>query len=105
MSVGAIFDWDGVLVDSAAAHEKSWEQLAASEGLKLPADHFQRGFGMTNREMIPRLLGWTSDAQKIERLSLKKEALYRELIAGGALALLAGAREWLDRLKAAGIPS
>lgn len=105
MRFGAIFDWDGVLVDSAAAHEASWERLALAEGLTLPADHFQRGFGMTNREMIPRVLGWTADAKDIERLSLKKEALYRELIAGGALTLLPGARAWLDRLKAAGIPS
>ncbi|RMD81769.1 MAG: HAD family phosphatase, partial [Lentisphaerae bacterium] len=31
----AIFDLDGVLVDSSAAHKESWEVLAQREGLPL----------------------------------------------------------------------
>jgi len=29
--LGAIFDWDGVIIDSSAAHEQSWELLARAE--------------------------------------------------------------------------
>ena len=28
---GLIFDWDGVIIDSAAQHEESWVRLAAEE--------------------------------------------------------------------------
>ena len=55
----AVFDWDGVVVDSAVAHERSWEQLASEEKLPLPADHFVRGFGKRNELIIPDILQWT----------------------------------------------
>ena len=101
----AIFDWDGVIVDSAAAHEASWERLAREEHRALPADHFQRGFGMKNELIIPQLLGWTHTPTDIRRLSLRKEALYRELIKEQGIAALPGVANWLERLRAAGIPT
>ena len=73
---GAIFDWDGVVIDSSYSHEKSWELLAAEEGRTLPAAHFELGFGRKNEIIIPEILGWTSDPAEITRLSLRKEALY-----------------------------
>jgi len=100
----AIFDWDGVIVDSSAAHQASWERLAAEEQRSLPADHFTRGFGMKNEIIIPRLLGWTHDGAEIRRLSLRKEALYRAIIRTDGLVALPGVTAWLDRLRAAGIP-
>ena len=36
--LGALFDWDGVVVDSGAAHEASWKELARRENLFLPKD-------------------------------------------------------------------
>ena len=53
----AVFDWDGVVVDSAAQHEESWNRLAREEGRVLPQGHFRRGFGMKNEVIIPELLG------------------------------------------------
>lgn len=46
--LAVLFDWDGVVIDSSAQHEKSWELLAAETGLVLPPDHFKRGFGRKN---------------------------------------------------------
>jgi beta-phosphoglucomutase-like phosphatase (HAD superfamily) len=40
---GAIFDWDGVVVDSSSHHEESWERLAKETGLTLPDGHFKKG--------------------------------------------------------------
>ena len=37
---GAIFDWDGVIVDSSDLHLKGWEVLANELKLALPNDHF-----------------------------------------------------------------
>lgn len=100
----ALFDWDGVIVDSSAAHERSWERLAAETGHPLPADHFRRGFGMKNEAIIPDLLGWTRDPTEVERLSLRKEELFRDVIAGAGIEPLPGVREWLRRLDGAGVP-
>jgi HAD superfamily hydrolase (TIGR01509 family) len=101
---GAIFDWDGVVIDSSRSHEKSWELLAAEERRPLPADHFEKGFGRKNEFIIPELLRWTDNPVEIRRLSLRKEALYRELIASRPLDPMPGVREWLERLRDAGVP-
>lgn len=101
---GAIFDWDGVIIDSSPAHEESWERLAAEESLPLPPGHFKRGFGQRNVTIIPEILEWSRDAQEIARLGDRKETLYREILAEMGLTPLPGAREWLEQLQAAGIP-
>lgn len=103
-SFGAIFDWDGVIVDSSAHHERSWELLAEEEGLPLPPDHFKRGFGRKNERIIPSILHWTSDPAKIHRLSLRKEALYRKVMREEGLTLLPGVMELLCALHGRGIP-
>lgn len=100
----AVFDWDGVVVDSAVAHERSWEALAREESLPLPADHFVRGFGKRNELIIPEILAWTRDPQEIRRLSLKKEALYRDIARQGHIRVLPGVFDLLGALREAGIP-
>ncbi len=101
---GAIFDWDGVIIDSSSHHEESWERLAREIGKPLPGDHFTKGFGRKNEFIIPELLGWTRDAEEIRVISLRKEALYREVVAGRGLSALPGVRTWLERLRVAGVP-
>jgi len=101
---GAIFDWDGVIIDSSRHHEESWERLAREEGKLLPEGHFKRGFGRKNEFIIPEILGWTSDPAEIRRHSLRKEALYREVVAEWRLEPLPGVHTWLERLRIAGVP-
>lgn len=100
----AIFDWDGVIVDTSRYHESSWERLAAEEGRCLPAGHFKRGFGMKNDRIIPEILGWSDDPGEIARLGRRKEALFRELVRAGGLSALPGVREWIARLARALVP-
>lgn len=104
MNTGAIFDWDGVIVDSSRQHEASWVRLAEEAGKPLPVKHFERSFGMKNEVIIPELLGWTRDPEEIRRLSLRKEELYRELVRERGLSPLPGVVPFLERLEAAGIP-
>ena len=99
----AVFDWDGVVIDSSVAHERSWEALADDEHLTLPADHFIRGFGKRNEFIIPEILGWSQDPAEIKRLSDKKEFLYREIARQGNVRLLPGVRELTTALGQAGI--
>ena len=102
-SIGAIFDWDGVIIDSSSHHEESWERLAKETGYQLPAGHFKKGFGMKNELIIPNLLHWTSDPAEVNRLSLRKETLYREIVVEWGLKPLPGVVAWLDQLRDAGI--
>ena len=101
---GAIFDWDGVIIDSSRHHEKSWELLAQEEGLLLPPDSFRLGFGRKNQIIIPEIYRWTNDPVEIERIGNRKEAIYRELMAADHLEPLPGVREWLQALCDAGVP-
>ena len=41
----ALFDWDGVIIDSSRHHEESWERLAREVAKPLPEGHFKQGFG------------------------------------------------------------
>jgi HAD superfamily hydrolase (TIGR01509 family) len=110
----AVFDWDGVVIDSSVAHELSWEDLALEELKPLPADHFKRGFGKRNEFIIPEILGWTRDPAEVKRLSDRKEALYRDIARAGSIRrdkkgagrvrLLPGVRELCGALKDLGIP-
>ena len=101
---GAIFDWDGVIINSAEHHRVSWDRLAAETGYILPTGHFERGFGMKNDVIIPELLGWTTLSEEIQKLSLRKEAIWREVVQEMGIKPLPGVEPWLNTLKEAGIP-
>lgn len=101
----AIFDWDGVVIDSSAQHERSWEMLAAEAGLPLPPDHFRRGFGRKNQIIIPEILHWSDDPGRIRALGDRKEEIYRELVRAEGGNVLPGSREFLTALRARGIPT
>lgn len=102
--VGFIFDWDGVVVDSSAQHEESWERLAAQEGLPLFEGHFKLGFGKRNQLIIPEILKWTNDAKEIARLGDQKEIHYREIIRETGIEPLPGVRSFLEMLIREKIP-
>lgn len=103
--IGVLFDWDGVIIDSSRQHEESWERLAKEERCALPEGHFKAGFGKKNEWIIPNLLNWASDEAEIHRLSLRKEALYRDIVVEKGLHALPGVREFLIRLRDAGVPN
>jgi len=100
----AIFDWDGVIIDSSRQHEQSWEQLAREKRELLPPDFFKRSFGMKNERIIPGLFGWTSDAAWVRQLGDRKEEIYRDLILHDRITPLPGVLEWLNALRAGAIP-
>jgi HAD superfamily hydrolase (TIGR01509 family) len=101
---GAIFDWDGVIINSAAHHELSWERMAIEIGKTLPEGHFKAGFGMKNEVIIPEMLKWATDLDEVRRLSLRKEAIYREVVLERGIVALPGVENWLRALRDAKIP-
>ena len=104
MEYGALFDWDGVVIDSSDQHERSWEMLAEELGKSLPEDHFVRGFGMKNQFIIPNILQWTNDPDEVHGQSLRKEELYREIIAAEGISPLPGVVDLLRMLNEHGVP-
>lgn len=101
---GAIFDWDGVIIDSGKLHARSWQLLAAELGQVVASDSFMRGFGMKSARIIEEIHHWAKEPAEIARLTNRKEALYRELVGQGDIAPLPGVVEWLHRLRDAAIP-
>ncbi|MDC0363642.1 HAD family phosphatase [Opitutales bacterium] len=95
MCKGAIFDWDGVIVDSSDLHLKSWEVLANELKLALPNDHFEKGFGKRNETIIPQILGWSKDPAQINHLGKRKEEIYRELGNKDGIKLARGSKDFL----------
>ncbi len=98
---GVIFDMDGVLVDSGAAHHESWRILARRFGIEVSETRFKATFGQPSRDIVRLIWGEVSD-HDVRRHDAEKEAIYRDLVRGH-VPLMPGARDLLARLRAAGL--
>jgi len=106
VQVTAIFDWDGVIIDSHDQHERSWAMLAEEEANPLPEGFFKQSFGMRNEAIIPRFFSdWTDteNPREITRLADRKEHLYRSLVRAEGIQPLSGVEPLLISLNEAGI--
>lgn len=95
----AIFDHDGVLVDSLELHQEAWFELGRRTGLDFTPEFIHATFGMANPSIFRRLPGAAFSEEEIWRLSDLKEVCYRD-VARGHITLMAGVREVLDALTA-----
>jgi HAD superfamily hydrolase (TIGR01509 family) len=98
----AIFDHDGVLVDSLELHQSAWLDLGRRTGLAFTPEFIHETFGMTNPSIFRKLLGDGIGPDEIARLGEMKEVCYRDC-ARGRLALMPGMHPLLDGLTAAGV--
>ena len=81
-TVAAIFDMDGVLVDSYRAHFESWQIALATRGRSMSQQQFVASFGRTSREVIAHF--WPDMAEnehEIARLDAHKEEAFRKILA------------------------
>ena len=80
-NLAAIFDMDGVLVDSYDAHFRSWQVVAREVGLPLTEATFASQFGRTNPESIAGYWGeGTFTSERIAALDDLKETSFRRNI-------------------------
>ena len=98
----AIFDHDGVLVDSLECHQQAWFELERRTNLGLTPEFIHATFGMTNPSIFRRLRGDAITEDEIRRYSDLKEECYRD-VARGQIVLLDGMRTVLDTLTARGV--
>ncbi len=78
----AIFDHDGVLVDSLEPHQQAWLELGRRTGLAFTPEFIHATFGMTNPSIFRRLLGEAITEEDIRRYSDMKEECYRDVARG-----------------------
>jgi HAD superfamily hydrolase (TIGR01509 family) len=98
----AIFDHDGVLVDSLELHQDAWVELGRRTGLSFTPEFIHETFGMTNPSIFRRLLGDSLTDEQIARYSDQKEECYRD-VARGKIVLMDGVRDVLDALTSRGV--
>ena len=100
---GAIFDLDGVLVDTARYHYLAWKRLAGELGFDFTEDDNERLKGVSRLRSLEILLETgnviMTESQK-EDAAARKNGWYVEyLYTLDETALLPGAKEYLLRLK------
>ena len=100
---GVIFDMDGVLIDSYAAHLQTWQDCCRRHGRECTEEQFLAGFGRTSREVIRDTWENPPDEAGIAAFDEEKEQMYRELIAVD-FPHMPGAAQLIGALSMAGIP-
>ena len=101
MLKGIIFDLDGVIVDSHAAHKQAWRQVL--ESLRRQVSAAQLEFvveGHKRDEILRHFLG-DLDAEEVQRLGKVKDEFYRRAAHG--VKLIPGVVEFMSAAKAAGL--
>lgn len=103
--LGAIFEWEGVLIeDNPDLEKQAWLALSQEEGKSPPpAFILRRVEGMKNEQAISEVLCWSRDPAQVRRMADRKEEIYQAL-QGGIYSLRAGSREFVNILMHNKIP-
>jgi beta-phosphoglucomutase len=99
---GVIFDMDGVIVLTEAAHWQSWLAAAKPRGVKLEYETFLSCFGRVNRDCVHILFGPEIQPAESDVIADAKEAAFRDIIRAN-VTLVPGIRDVLQKLKSLGI--
>lgn len=99
MKTGVIFDWNGVIFDSSEYDKRSWEMLADECGLELSAGYLNKSFGHSARFTISKILNWSSEPQRVNELSERRETLLRQIFTQESAEPQPGIRALLQALK------
>jgi sugar-phosphatase len=95
----ALFDMDGVIVDTAEAVEQFWQQIAQRHGLRLSDEEIARCVhGRPARGVLDALFPWLDDTQREE-----VHALMREYEAADTYQEIPGAVQFITDLRRSGI--
>ncbi|XP_023553275.1 5-amino-6-(5-phospho-D-ribitylamino)uracil phosphatase, chloroplastic-like [Cucurbita pepo subsp. pepo] len=103
--LGAIFEWEGVLIeDNPDIEKQAWLALSEEEGKSPPPAFILRRIeGMKNEQAISEVLCWSRDPSQLRRMAARKEEIYQAL-QGGIYRLRAGSKEFVNVLMHYKIP-
>lgn len=102
--MGVIFDMDGVLIDSGAAHWESWRIVAEEDGVDFTEEAFWATFGMVSDVIVARYWGANppTDPAEIAAIVDRKETAFRESVATHTTPI-AGAVDFIRYLAERGV--
>ncbi|KAG9445453.1 hypothetical protein H6P81_016793 [Aristolochia fimbriata] len=103
--LGAIFEWDGVIVeDNPDLEKQSWLVLSEEEGKSPPPAFILRRIeGMKNEQAISEVLCWSRDPAQLRRMADRREEIYQSLL-GGYYRVRSGSKEFVTNLTNYKIP-
>lgn len=103
--LGAIFEWEGVIIeDNPDLEKQAWLTLSQEEGKPSPpAFILKRIEGMKNEQAISEVLCWSRDPAQLRRMANRKEEIYQAL-QGGIYRLMSGSKEFVNVLMHHKIP-
>lgn len=100
----AIFDMDGVIMDSNPFHKIALRQFCKKHGYTLSDDELiNKIYGRTNKEWIANLFGKELSPTELRNFGEEKESMFREIYKNDIVALT-GLEKFLKQLKAENIP-
>ena len=104
---GAIFDLDGVIVDTAKYHYLAWRELAKELGFEFLESHNERLKGVSRMRSLEILLevgGIEASEEQKQKMAEEKNSRYVKMLENlDKSELLEGAEEYLRSLKAKGV--
>ncbi|MHB1318075.1 MAG: HAD family hydrolase [Anaerolineae bacterium] len=101
MTIGLVWDMDGVLVDSGEAHYAAWKASFDDLGRPLTEEQVSQTLGMSNLPILRMWLGESVPLGTLIEIANRKEALFRSLV-GEHVRILPGVRFWLERARGLG---
>ena len=99
----AIFDMDGVLIDSGVHHRDAWDLLLRELGHEPSPESWRITIGRPAEEAVSLLLGRRLDAYEARTLARRKRAHYARLAERGMLPIR-GVAPFVEQLARAGVP-
>ncbi len=98
-----IFDVDGTLVDTNAAHVEAWRQAFAASGFAIPTYRIAMEVGQGGDRVVPSILGPALSAEHGATIRGRAGSIYLERLATLPIALFPMVRELFAALRARGI--
>lgn len=99
----AVFDCDGVLVDSEPLHAETWVEVLSRLGIRLDRRWFDRWIGVPDSDLAGYLSAEMGLALPPEEIVGRKRDAYRAAVEAGRLRAFPGVEEGVDRLRSRGI--
>ena len=93
-----LWDMDGVLLDSQAAHFVAFREVLAKYDFQVLDSVFKPTFGMTNEQVIRHVSGKRFTDEEVETICREKDEQFRVVIAKEAV-FMTGAEHWLTEFK------
>ena len=103
MLTALIFDLDGTLIDTNAAHVEAWARAFARHGYRVAPDRIGPEVGKGGDNLVPAILGADADRRDGDALRATNAREYAAIVAERGLRVFDGAEALLAELRRRGV--